>query len=170
MKVALLAMLLLMVSAITTIRLAPRNLVITIERKVSSPNCQMGYLLVDGSARLYTLELPDGDNAPFVSSIPAGEYPAEINKMHDDNGLHWRLELIGVPNRDRVQIHIGNEAVFRQTKGCILVGKGVDSTQQCRITRSTDALRDLKTMIDDRLDDPVDPPTGVRVVIKDVRD
>src|SRR5262249_8344688 len=148
---------------------APRDMVITIERKASGPKCQMGYLIVDGAARLYTLELPDDNNAPFVSSIPAGAYPAQINKLHNDNGLHWRLELTGVRGRDRVQIHIGNEAVFKGTKGCILVGKGVDRRNDCRITRSTEALADLKKMIDDRLDDPVDPPTEIRVVIRDVQ-
>jgi hypothetical protein len=146
----------------------PRELIITIERKAGGPKCQMGYLIVDGAARLYTLELPDDNNAPFVSSIPAGEYPAQINKLHNDRGLHWRIELIGVPGRDQVQIHIGNEAVFKDTKGCILVGRAVDRGRECRITRSADALAELKKMIDDRLDDPVDPPTGIRVVIKDV--
>lgn len=148
---------------------ASRELVITIERKASGPKCQMGYLIVDGAARLYTLELPDGNNAPFVSSIPAGNYSAQINKLHNDNGLHWRLELIGVRGRDRVQIHIGNEAVFKDTKGCILVGKDVDRGGECKITRSTEALAELKKMIDGRLEDPVNPPTGIRVVIKDVQ-
>jgi len=77
--------------------------------------------------------------------------------------------LLGLRGQDRVQIHIGNEADFKDTKGCILVGKDIDRRSECRITRSAEALADLKKMIDDRFDDPVDPPTGIRVVIKDVQ-
>jgi len=82
----------------------------------------MGHLLSAENELLgVTLELPWKDNQHGVSCIPVGIYECRRAIHHPDSPKHypvWRLE--GVPNRDDVDIHIGN--TVKDTQGCILVG------------------------------------------------
>ena len=78
----------------------------------------------------YTLEKPWRDNKRTLSCIPAGRYPLALRTT---GGFHRRyeekfpvihkgtLEVMGVPDRTAILIHIGNRA--KDTQGCILVGK-----------------------------------------------
>lgn len=78
----------------------------------------------------HTLEEPyrdqdgDGLSDKNVSCIPAGEYEMYLRRSKKNGGTGNRAydvwELIGVPGRDVVQIHIGN--TLDDTQGCILVG------------------------------------------------
>ncbi len=103
---------------------------INIDRKLKNDSCTQGYLIVNGEAMAYTLELPDKNNANYVSSIPKNTYSA---KIRTDGDLGWRVELLDVPNRENIQLHIGNYT--RQIKGCILIGTKVD-LNKCNVLNS----------------------------------
>ena len=76
--------------------------------------------LQDGEDRqlCVTLERPWVDNLHDLSCVPAGTYP--IVRYHSPKRGYdvWLLEQ--VPNRDMIELHIGN--VPADTDGCILVG------------------------------------------------
>lgn len=112
---------------------------ITIERKYQGSDCTSGYLSINGTARMYALELPWHDNAPFISSIPAGVYQGTLRYDKPD---HWRIQLVDVPNRPGIQIHIGN--VPADSKGCVLVGMSLQSGSLCHVRDSASAYANLK--------------------------
>jgi hypothetical protein len=116
----------------------PTSVKITIFRQYPGTGCTSGYLSVGGTIITYTLERPWVDNMKNVSSVPDGTYSAHLRYDHAD---HWRIELVGVPNRPNVQIHMGNEP--DQTLGCVLVGDGL-SASLCSLTGSASAYSKLK--------------------------
>lgn len=65
-----------------------------------------------------TLELPFLNNKTKVSCIPEGTYKAVL---HDSPTFGRCLWLKDVPNRTEILIHAGN--TFKNTEGCILIGK-----------------------------------------------
>jgi hypothetical protein len=113
---------------------------LTLHRQYADANCTSGYLVVNGKIQAYTLERPWQGNAPLISSIPAGKYPAILRYDHTDQ---WRIELQGVPGRTNVQIHTGNTP--DNSEGCILVGKQL-GPDLCTIAGGTSkpAYQDLK--------------------------
>src|SRR5579862_5908752 len=111
---------------------------ITIYREYPGHNCTPGYLAVNDQIIVYTLERPWADNQNNISSIPAGLYDAFLRYDHDD---HWRIELLNVPNRDHIEIHVGN--TIDDTTGCILVGSGVSASNPCLLTGSATAYSKL---------------------------
>lgn len=113
---------------------------ITIERKLTSDNCIQGYLSVNDSAICYTMELPYRGNLNYLSSIPKGKYEAFIRT---DKAIGWRIELVGVPKRDSIQIHLGNYT--SDITGCILVGKVV-RTENCTVEKSKDAIKEIEKL------------------------
>jgi hypothetical protein len=106
---------------------------ITIFRQYPAAQCTSGYLAVNGNIICYTLEKPWRDNQQNVSSIPAGTYNAILRYDHND---HWRIELLDVPGRTNIQIHIGN--TVDDISGCILVGDRLNP-DLCSITGGTSA-------------------------------
>jgi len=111
---------------------------ISIERKLTTDNCILGYLTVNGTSICHTMELPFRGNINDISSIPRGKYDASIRT---DRKLGWRIELKNVPGRQNVQIHIGNYTA--DITGCTLVGKTVD-TDNCSVGQSKDAIREIE--------------------------
>ena len=111
---------------------------ITIYRQYASEGCTTGYLYVDGNLISYTLELPWRDNIGYISSIPKGSYKGSIRYDKKDQ---WRIQLLGVPNRDGIQIHIGNYT--SQIQGCVLVGSSVD-VNGCSVGGSGTAYEAMK--------------------------
>lgn len=111
---------------------------LTIERKFSSNNCTMGYLIADDEVICYTLELPWKDNLNNISCIPVGTYNGILRYDKTDG---WRIQLENVPNRTGVQIHIGNYT--REIKGCVLVGTDA-KVDDCSVKNSTTAYAKLK--------------------------
>jgi hypothetical protein len=107
---------------------------IEIQREYSSKDCVSGYLLVDGTVTCYVLERAWENNAPLVSSIPAGEYSAVIR---EDGKKGWRIELLDVPDREHVQIHIGNTTA--DSVGCLLPGRSIASSL-CAVYKSAEAM------------------------------
>lgn len=97
--------------------LAAENL--TLLRGKSPPGCTFGNLYSgDGEWVCVTLEEPWRDNADNISRVPAGTYPW-FKRVSPKRGYEV-VELRDVPNRENVQIHIGN--TVEDTLGCILVG------------------------------------------------
>lgn len=111
---------------------------ICIERKMRGDQCTMGYLLVNDNVLCYTLELPWLWNLQEVSCIPEGEYKGYLRYDKNDK---WRIQLEGVPNREAVQIHVGNYTT--ETKGCVLIGTGA-SVEDCMVTGSSVAYSNFK--------------------------
>lgn len=111
---------------------------LTIERKLSSTNCTMGYLIANGQVICYTLELPWKDNLNNISCIPLGTYNGILRYDKTDE---WRIQLENVPNRTGVQIHMGNYTT--QIEGCILVGTS-GKIKNCSVFDSSTAYSKLK--------------------------
>ena len=97
-----------------------------------------GKLMTDSDEFIcWTLELPWKDNQRNVSCIPAGVYNCQWKR--DDN----RVMVLDVPERDGIQIHIGNRT--SDIQGCILPGMIYDKF--CKAVWSSavamDLLRDI---------------------------
>lgn len=73
-----------------------------------------------------TLERPWVDNEHTVSCIPAGTYQA--SRYHSPKRGYDVWLLDSVPNRDMIEIHVGN--VPSDTDGCILVGTHFGETDK----------------------------------------
>jgi hypothetical protein len=74
----------------------------------------------DGKFFCYTLERPSDGEHPC---IPAGKYHV-IEDWHHSLDLDHRYrcpELVDVPGRTQIQLHIGN--TIDDSEGCILVGE-----------------------------------------------
>ncbi len=111
---------------------------ITIDRKIKGVSCTQGYLLVNDSPIAYCLELPDKDNDNYISSIPKETYSATIRT---DGPKGWRIALLDVPNRENIQIHVGNYT--SDITGCIVPGKKI-SLDDCSVSDSRPAMQDLE--------------------------
>jgi len=79
-----------------------------------------GKLIVD-DFECYTVERPWRNNQEDVSCIPCGKYI--IEKSFYNHGGYEAYEILDVPNRTEIKIHIGN--VMTNVKGCIAVGDGL---------------------------------------------
>ena len=89
---------------------------------------------------LWTVECPWRENQRFTSCIPDGQYALSAfdSPAHRDS---W--QIIDVPDRDGILIHVGNSVV--NVTGCIAVGitrSGMD------VWNSVDALRLMNDEID----------------------
>ena len=96
----------------------------------------IGELFLNKESFCDTLELPWRDNQRSVSCIPEGIYKVRLRLPRESatrNYIH--LLIKDVPNRDYILLHIGNTA--KDTRGCILVGKG---SQQDIVHNSTLAM------------------------------
>lgn len=71
----------------------------------------------DGTYICETLELPWRDNAHMISCIPLGVFTVSYAWSPAHQRKLWH---IAVPNRDTIEIHIGNTEL--DTDGCVLVG------------------------------------------------
>lgn len=78
-----------------------------------------GTQLLNGEFVGFSIELPDKNNEPFKSRIPAGNYVAK-KKKSKKFGLCWWLQ--DVPGRTKIILnHKGNSA--RDFSGCIGLGE-----------------------------------------------
>lgn len=85
-------------------------------RRAYFSHCTLGELIF-GPISIYTLEPEWAGNERGTSCIPVGEYEWK-RKLSPTKGRV--LELLGVPGRDNIEVHVGN--FRRDTEGCILVG------------------------------------------------
>jgi hypothetical protein len=92
----------------------------------------------DFDKKIFTLELPDLDNANNISCIPAGLY--ECQKTVSPS-LGSCINVSNVVGRTYIRIHSGNYT--SQIEGCILVGdslKDFNNDGVIDVTNSADTL------------------------------
>ncbi len=78
-----------------------------------------GVQMLNGKFVGFSIELPDKDNQPFKSRIPAGNYIAKKKKSKKFNRICWYIQ--DVPGRTKIILnHKGNSA--RDFSGCIGLG------------------------------------------------
>ena len=92
-------------------------MIITLHRFLSARSGTFGDIEVNGH-RFFSVEKPWVGNTPFVSCIPAGRYAMALGKYH--RGGYQAFELLGVPGRSDIKIHIGNTP--NDVSGCIAIG------------------------------------------------
>lgn len=86
--------------------------------QVQSSNGTFGVWINDDRPLFVTLELPWEDNQKDISCIPAGTY--KVVKQFSNHFQREVCLLYNVPNRNAVEIHIGN--TVKDILGCIIVG------------------------------------------------
>ena len=109
-------------------------------------DCTLGRLSY-GDFQCFTLELPDLDNAPNISCIPAGRYRVTKYQSPSKGSV---LLLHGVEGRTYIEIHAGN--FTRQIEGCILTGDGIkylDGDSIPDVTNSKNTLKKLLSLVPD---------------------
>ena len=114
---------------------------INIQRLSYSRTETMGIMRIN-NLRFFTLELPWLDNQKNISCIPTGEYNY-IKRVSPGKGYEV-IELVDVPDRAYIQIHLGNYT--RQIEGCILPGTGLKDIDQdgvIDVTNSEEAFNQI---------------------------
>ena len=114
---------------------------IKIQRLSYSRTETIGIIYVNG-LRFFTLELPWLDNQKNISCIPTGEY-YYIKRVSPGKGYEV-IELVDVPDRAYIQIHLGNYT--RQIEGCILPGTGLKDINRdgvVDVTNSEEAFNQI---------------------------
>jgi len=102
----------------------------TLTRFESSDSGTFGRLRYNGTV-FYTAELPDRDNQSNISCIPVGVY--KVIWTFSSRFKRILPELLNVPHRSSIRIHIGNYAgdtskgYKSDVEGCILLGEGIKS-------------------------------------------
>jgi hypothetical protein len=87
-----------------------------------------GKFYLDGEFYAHSLELAWKDNEKRVSCIPIGVYKLRKRKPSESQKYKYEhLEILDVPNRTKILLHIGNYANSlniekSDTTGCILLG------------------------------------------------
>lgn len=109
-----------------------------------------------------SLELPWRENARRKSCIPAGEYRCE--RTYSPSKGEWLYEVMSVPGRSGIRIHVGNwagdveQGLKSDVEGCILLGR--DRRVICRqegVSASRLTLNRFHKVLDGR-------PFSLRVV------
>ena len=135
-------------------QLKPKPIIAYLVREESSDHGTLGSLRV-GSHEFCSLELPDRNNKPNLSCIPAGVYMAT---WHYSPHFGWVYKLTGVPGRSNILLHKGNWAgdvnkgYRTDSEGCILLGnkKTYDHKQQLMITGSGETFKEFYKYMDKR--------------------
>jgi hypothetical protein len=116
-----------------------------LRRTVMSKESTIGPLTIDGAFQCFCLELPWKDNKPGISCIPPGKYRVTVYYSPDRQYLVPLLH--GVPDRQMIEMHIGNWA--KDTHGCLLVGKTAGADY---IGQSAPAFQDLRIKVMNAID------------------
>jgi hypothetical protein len=112
-------------------------------RFAHTPHGTFGKLVV-GDREYFTVEGRWHDNAPFLSCIPCGIYPATVMK-HDRLGYAVRID--DVPDRNAIYMHIAN--VSSEVEGCIGVGRSLGMLgQRWAVMDSASAMRELYRILE----------------------
>lgn len=109
-------------------------------QRIHQDDCTIGILNI-GKFRCFTLELPWRNNQNNVSCIPSGTY---IAQKHTSPTKGKCIELLNVPLRSNILIHIGN--FTSDIRGCILVGdsaRDINSDGTYDVTNSRRTLQEL---------------------------
>ena len=89
-----------------------------LERFAYTPHGTFGKLMFD-EFECYTVERPWLNNRARESCIPEGEYFIELGQYN--RGGYPAYEVLNVPDRSLIKIHIGNS--IDDVIGCIATGK-----------------------------------------------
>jgi hypothetical protein len=116
---------------------------VILERFAYSPHGTFGRLRV-GEFTCYTVERPWQNNEPRESCIPEGKYPMMLGRYN--RGGYPAYEVLGVPGRSLIKIHIGN--TIDDVVGCIapgtrlgyLRGKWAVTSSRAAFARFMDAM------------------------------
>lgn len=111
-------------------------------RFYAGPFVTLGLLKINNEHKpIFTLERAWQDNKNDVSCIPTGCYKVvPFSSLEHPNVF----KLLEVPDRDGVLIHVGNYT--SNTKGCILVGLGVNGVTPM-VSNSDEAMMFLRSLI-----------------------
>lgn len=109
---------------------------------------------VDDISTIHTLELPWLDNRRGVSCIPTGIYKVRphISAAYPgaDNNHPGAYELLKVPGRTAILIHVGN--FLHDIKGCIALGlstrrAAMGMGDEWTVEKSGEAMRALRATV-----------------------
>ena len=143
--------------------------IIEITRLIETKQSTIGTLKVNGIDVGFTLELPWRKNLKIddhrkASRIIAGTYLARLKVRPNNKGL--AIELLNVPGRTNILIHIGNEPF--DIRGCILPGKmkssnfvGDSGTAMKNILKIINETKAIDAQTSDN------PDTSIIVIIRD---
>jgi len=122
--------------------------------QAQSSNGTFGVWTNDDKPLFVTLELPWEDNQKDISCVPAGTY--HVVKVYSEHFKRYVYKLMNVPNRDNVEIHIGN--TVKDILGCIVLGMNYSMTEY-GIVNSTIAFNSFMSIMPSEFDltifDPV---------------
>lgn len=117
---------------------------ITLERYAYTPFGAFGRLIMP-EFQCFTVERPWLNNMPRESCIPEGEYEMVLGMYN--RGGYAAYELIGVPDRSLIKIHIGN--TMDDLLGCIAPGKALGYLEKkWAVTSSKKAYGEFMTAMD----------------------
>lgn len=121
---------------------------VVLRRFLEAKGATLGQLHVDGESHpdIFTLELPDLGNKPFISRIPAGVYSLVPHGWNGEPVQYvktWRIE--NVPGREAIVMHWGNW--LRNTQGCPLLGLGLKVEDEAVVSKSMAAIDVLRPIL-----------------------
>ena len=120
------------------------NYSITIKRVASNQDGTFGVMLDANNVPFaLTVEPENKNNEPSVSCIPAGVYYAKLRRKETSRRTYDTWELIDVPGRSNIQIHIGSTE--DSSEGCIIVGESFEpyKGKTAGVMQSTHAYNEL---------------------------
>ena len=130
----------------------------TMFREGSTDQGTFGYMAINGQW-WHSLELPNRDNKPNISSIPVGEYTCTLRFSPRFKRITWHLQ--NVQGRTYILIHGANFGGDKEKgwqthlNGCIALGKGRGRIKnkygkyQRAVLTSRSAVREFMEYIDD---------------------
>lgn len=98
---------------------------VELERFAYTPMGTFGRLYIP-EFECFTIERPWRSNEPRTSCIPEGEYELRLGMFN--RGGYECYEVLGVPGRTLIKIHIGN--TMDDVIGCIAPGKALGWAKQ----------------------------------------
>lgn len=78
-----------------------------------------------GDLKLYTVEKPWVNNERNISCIPEGSY--EVKGRKYNKGDYYTYEIVGVPNRTLILVHVAN--LPEEVEGCVGIGSGLGAVR-----------------------------------------
>ena len=118
--------------------------VVQLERFAYTPFGTFGRLYVSDFV-CFTIERPWRDNAPNESCIPEGEYEIRLGRYN--SGDYPAYEIMGVPDRTLIKIHIGN--TMDDVLGCVAPGEALGWIERkWAVTSSEKAFKEFMAAMD----------------------
>jgi hypothetical protein len=116
-----------------------------IYRHETSGQGTLGLLMINDVIFCATMERPDLQNAPDISSIPTGQYTC----IRVNSGKYGAtFEVANVHGRSKIRFHWGN--FVDETEGCVLLGQSFETMHNRRAVSNSKRTfkKFMKTMED----------------------